>query len=95
MTSYGGKELASAFRAVRKNTIQVAEDIPESNYGFVAAPGVRPVGEMLTHIATRLWEEVDKTKHVTTLVGYDFLGVIERPEQRKPSPERRGKSWSY
>lgn len=33
MTSYGGKELASAFRAVRKSTIQVAEDIPDSNYG--------------------------------------------------------------
>ncbi len=36
--SYGGKELASAFRTVRKNTIQVAEDIPESQYGHVAAP---------------------------------------------------------
>jgi len=30
--SYGGKDLASAFRMVRKNTIQVAEDIPESKY---------------------------------------------------------------
>jgi len=51
MTSYGGKELASAFRTVRKNTIQVAEDIPESKYGFVAAPEVRSVARMLTHIA--------------------------------------------
>ena len=51
MTSYGGKELANAFRTVRKNTIQVAEDIPESKYGFVAAPDVRSVGRMLTHIA--------------------------------------------
>ena len=92
MTSYGGKELASAFRAVRKNTIQVAEDIPESNYGFVAAPGVRPVGEMLTHIAiaTRLWEEVDKTKHLTTLVGYDFLGVIERTRTEEAKPRTKG-----
>ena len=40
MTSYG----ASAFRTVRKNTIQVAEDIPGSKYGLVAAPEVRSVG---------------------------------------------------
>jgi len=28
MTYYGGKELADAFRTVRKNTIQIAQDIP-------------------------------------------------------------------
>ena len=88
MTSYGGKELASAFRTVRKNTIQVAEDIPESKYSFVAAPDIRSVGQMLTHIAiaTRLLEEIHKIKRVTTLVGYDFLGVIERfkAEETKP-----------
>ncbi len=80
MTSYGGKELASAFRTVRKNTIQVAEDIPESKYGFVAAPEVRSVGRMLTHIAiaTRISEDIDKTKRLTTLVGYDFFGLIDR-----------------
>jgi len=47
MIPYGGKELASAFRTVRKNTIQVAEDIPESKYGFVAATEVRSVARML------------------------------------------------
>jgi uncharacterized damage-inducible protein DinB len=80
MTSYGGKELASAFRTVRKNTIQVAEDIPESQYGFVAAPEVRSVGRMLTHIAiaTRISEDIDKTKRLATLVGYDFFGLLER-----------------
>jgi uncharacterized damage-inducible protein DinB len=80
MTSYGGKELASAFRTVRKNTIQVAEDIPESQYGFVAAPEVRSVGRMLTHIAiaTRISEDIDKTKRLTTLVGYDFFDLLER-----------------
>ena len=79
MTPYGGKELASAFRTVRKNTIQVAEDIPEAKYGFVAAPEVRPVGRMLTHVAisTRIWEEVHK-KRLTTLVGFDFFGMMDR-----------------
>jgi uncharacterized damage-inducible protein DinB len=79
MTPYGGKELASAFRTVRKNTIQIAEDIPEPKYGFVAAPEVRPVGRMLAHVAisTRIWEEVHK-KRLTTLVGFDFFGMMDR-----------------
>jgi len=85
--TYGGKELASAFRTVRKNTIQVAEDIPETSYGFVAAPDVRSVARMLTHvaIATRIWEEVDK-KRLTTLVGFDFFGLTDRfnAEEAKP-----------
>ena len=79
MISYGGKDLASAFRTARKNTIQVAEDIPESKYGFVAAPEVRSVARMLTHIAiaTQIWEELHK-KRLTTLVGYDFTSFIDR-----------------
>ena len=78
MSIYGGKELASAFRTVRKNTIQVAEDIPESKYDHVAAPEVRSVRRMLTHIAiaTRIWERMHKNR-VRTLVGVDFFGLIE------------------
>ena len=79
MSSYSGKDLASAFRTVRKNTIQVAEDIPESKYSFVAAPDVRSVARMLAHvaIATRIWEEVHK-KGLTTLVGLDFFGMMDQ-----------------
>ena len=52
MTYYGAKELAESFRTVRKNTIQVAEDIPEEKYSFRAAPDTMSVGEMLAHLAT-------------------------------------------
>lgn len=87
MVSYGGKELADAFRTVRKNTIQVAEDIPETSYGHVAAPEVRSVARMLTHVAisTRIWEEVHK-KRLTTLVGFDFFGKMDEfhAEEAKP-----------
>jgi uncharacterized damage-inducible protein DinB len=51
MTYYGGAELAAAFRTVRRNTIQVAKDIPEDQYGFSAAPDTRTVEKMLVHIA--------------------------------------------
>ena len=37
MTYYGGKQLADAFRTVRQNTIQTAQDIPEDQYGFAPA----------------------------------------------------------
>jgi uncharacterized damage-inducible protein DinB len=72
---------------VRKNTIKVAEDIPESKYDFVVAPEVRSVARMLTHtaISTRIWEEVHK-KRLTTLVGLDFFGMIDKfnAEEAKP-----------
>jgi uncharacterized damage-inducible protein DinB len=51
MTYYGGRELAESFRTVRNNTIVIAEDIPESSYGFKAAEGSRTVAQTLTHIA--------------------------------------------
>src|SRR5260370_31865049 len=78
--SYGGKELASAFRTVRKNTIQVAEDIPESQYGHVAAPECHSVARMLTHIAlaTRIWDEIHRKQRLTTMAGINFL------EKREP-----------
>lgn len=79
MSIYGGKEMAAAFRTVRKNTLQIAEDIPEDKYDFVPAPGVKPVAKQLAHIATvtRIWPEFAKDG-VTTLVGFDFLSLRER-----------------
>jgi uncharacterized damage-inducible protein DinB len=85
--SYGAKELANAFRTVRKNTIQVAEDLPESKYSHVAAPEARSVAQMLTHIAiaTRLWIDLNK-KEITTLVGFDFpkIGETFKAEEARP-----------
>lgn len=51
MTYYGGKDLASAFRTVRQNTIQTAQDIPEDKYGFAAAEGTMTVAATLAHVA--------------------------------------------
>jgi uncharacterized damage-inducible protein DinB len=52
MTYYGGKELANAFRTVRKNTIQIAQDIPADKYDFKPAPDSRSIKQTLAHIAT-------------------------------------------
>lgn len=77
MSCYGGKEMAAAFRLVRKNTIQIAEDIPEDKYDFVPAPGVRPVAKTLVHMAISpgLWPEL---AGITSFVGFDFMIIRER-----------------
>ena len=85
--TYDGKDFARQFRVVRANTLQIAQDIPESKYGFVPAPGCRPVGALLTHIAVspRMWYEVHGKQRVKTLVGFDFvrLGSEVKAEEGK------------
>jgi uncharacterized damage-inducible protein DinB len=74
MTYYGGSELAEAFRTVRRNTIQIAEDIPEDKYGFRATPESRSVAEELAHVATATWwyEEVHAIERKTFITFEDF-----------------------
>lgn len=55
MDYYGGREMADAFRTVRKNTIKIAEDIPEDKYDFRATPEIQSVAEELAHIAASTW----------------------------------------
>ena len=50
MTYYGAKELAESFRTVRKNTLQIAQDIPEDKYGFKAADGTRTVEKLRSRL---------------------------------------------
>lgn len=76
MSIYGGKDLAASFRTVRRNTIQIATDIPEDQYGFRPTPDTRSVAEELAHVAaSTLWvvqaHEVDKT----TFITYDDFGT--------------------
>jgi uncharacterized damage-inducible protein DinB len=86
MIYYGSKELAQSFRTVRKNTIAVAEDIPEQHYGFRAAPDTRTVAQTLVHIAVspRYHEQVHRIDRRTTFEGFDFFsffGALSAEEQ--------------
>ena len=57
MNYYSGKDLARSFRTVRNNTIQIASEIPEDQYGFRATPDTRSVLETLQHItANPTWQ---------------------------------------
>ena len=91
MSAYGAPELAASFRLVRKNTLQIAEDIPEEHYGFVPAPGTRSVSELLRHIAYSplFYDDVHGDKRLTTLKGYDFGAVFGRIAQRESEPRNK------
>ena len=76
MNYYGAKELAESFRTVRRNTIQIAQDIPEDKYGFRSTPETQSVAEELAHVAcATLWHvqahEVDKK----TTISFEDFGV--------------------
>jgi len=88
MTYYGAKDLADSMRTVRKNTIIIAEEIPEDRFSFRAAPDTRTVAQLLTHIAVvpRLPEQIHATERRTTLEGFDFPAVFQGiiAEEQKP-----------
>lgn len=86
MTYYGARELAESFRTVRKNTIQVAEDIPEEKYSFRAAPDTMSVGEILAHLAsTPHWAEqclfVEKKSSVTMEDFGKWMGEVSAKQK--------------
>ena len=88
MNYYGAKELAESFQTVRKNTIQVAEDIPEDKYSFKAANDVRSVEKLLTHIAlaSAFQYRIHGVEKRTTLEGFNFPALMQElmAEEAKP-----------
>ena len=52
MNYYGAKDMANAFRTVRRNTIQTARDIPEEKYSYCPAEGCMTVAATLAHLAS-------------------------------------------
>ena len=70
MQYYSGQDMARSFRTVRNNTIRVAEDIPEEQYGFRAAPETSSVAERLAHIAAA--PRFAKSMHTQRITHPDF-----------------------
>ena len=88
MHLYGIRQLADGIRAVRADTIRIADDIPESEYGHRPAPESRSVAETLVHIA---WlggfaRYVHEEAHLDSLEDMDFGAVVAqtRAEEQKP-----------
>jgi len=85
---YGLRQLAAGMRAVRQNTILIAEDIPESSYDFRATPGTRSIAETLVHIAWRWTSDrlLHEELHLDSVETYDFPALLETStvEERRP-----------
>jgi uncharacterized damage-inducible protein DinB len=91
MNYYGAKQLAESFRTVRGNTIKAAEDIPESKYGFQAAPETRTVEKMLTHIALshRFSHQFHIFEKRTNFEGMDFPKLFAEFQALEAKPRTK------
>jgi uncharacterized damage-inducible protein DinB len=91
MPEYGAPELANGFLTVRRNTLQIAHDIPEDRYDFVAAPGTKSVSELLRHLiaAPAFQEDVHGARPVQTLQGYDFGAMVGRMSAQERIPKTK------
>ena len=78
MNYYGAKDLAASFRTVRKNTLTIAEEIPEDKYSYRPAEGTRTVAELLAHIAYggKLPEKIILIEKRTNLDGFDYMAFM-------------------
>jgi uncharacterized damage-inducible protein DinB len=72
---YGSKQLAESFRTVRKNTIQIAEDIPADKYDFQAAPGVKTVAQILAHVAVSPGWQIEAHTQRIPAVDFAYFGA--------------------
>jgi uncharacterized damage-inducible protein DinB len=91
MNCYGGKELAESFRTVRKNTVQVARELPEDKYGYRVFAEGRSVGELLAHMAGSVeWPyRFHAVEHKSSFEGIDFGSVIQRAKAEEKQPRSK------
>jgi len=91
MNYYGAKDLAESFRTVRKNTMQIAEEIPDDKFGFQATPETRTVAQLLTHIALgyKFQYQVHAKERRTTLEGFDFPALMQRLGEEEKQPRTK------
>jgi uncharacterized damage-inducible protein DinB len=91
MNHYGAKDLAASFRTVRKNTLTVAQDIPEDQYTFQPTPETKTVAQLLAHIAVsfNFQYQVHAEEARTTLEGFDFPSLMQRLREEQDKPRNK------
>ena len=82
MNLYGPRQLIESIRTVRRNTIVIAEDIPEDEYGYRPSSESRSVAETLVHIASL--SQADRQLHGeerrSSLEGFNFGELITQSQ---------------
>jgi uncharacterized damage-inducible protein DinB len=106
MNSYGGRNLAESFRTVRRNTLKIAEEIPEDKYGFKPTAETRSVAQLLTHIALghRFQQQMHQIEKRKALEGFSFPAFMQQvgAEEHRPRTKaqilelltREGEAWA-
>ena len=90
MDYYGGKEMAAAFRTVRKNTIKIAEEIPESKFDFRPAPDTRSIGQTLAHIAVSTgFQRHVHTNKITDMSTVNFPELFQKITAEENTPRTK------
>ncbi len=87
MTYYGAKDLARSFGTVRKNTLIIAEEIPEEQYDFRAAEGTRSVREILAHLFV-LSQSMYNDHAVRRITNFDGSDLRARMAERQAQEKR-------
>ena len=96
MNYYGGRELADAFRTVRRNTIQIAEEIPEDKYDFKPAPDTRTVAQTLAHLAVSTQFQLHvHTNKVTDMGTFNFGELFEKFGAAENQPRTKAELIAY
>ena len=77
---YGPKDLADSFRAVRKDSTIIAEEIGEEHYSFSPATGTRTIAQLLTHMASapKLQQKFHTINQYDPIQAADFRGFVAR-----------------
>lgn len=91
MNLYGPEQLAESMRTVRKNTILIADDIPEKEYSYRPTPDSRSVAETLVHIAllSRFDRVLHAEDHPSSREGFDFRPFVEQGESEEKRPRSK------
>jgi hypothetical protein len=91
MNLYGPKQLADSMRTVRKNTILMADDIPEKEYDYRPTMESRSVAEILVHVASRSRFDhfVHEEEHLSSLEGFDFGALLKKSEAEEKRPRSK------
>jgi len=91
MNLYGPQHLVNGVRTVRKNTIRIAEDIPENDYVYRPTPDSRSVAETLVHIAIlpRADYRLHGEERRPSLEGFNFGQLIQGSESEEKKPRSK------
>jgi uncharacterized damage-inducible protein DinB len=78
-------------RTVRKNTIQIAEDIAEKEFNYRPTPESRSVAETLLHIAflSQAARQIHGDQRVSSLEGFNFGELVKQSEAKEKRPRSK------